>query len=131
MEDLIRAEIEISTSRSSGAGGQNVNKVNSKITIRFNVHSSPLLSGTARNRFNMENANQINSEGQFVMSCDIHRSQKMNLDSALKKLEELIKKAHVIPKLRKKTKPTKSSVRKRLDSKKRAGVDKKLRREKF
>lgn len=131
MEDLIRAEIEISASRSGGAGGQNVNKVNSKITIRFNALTSPLLSGSARDRFLKENENQINVDGQLVMSCDIHRSQKMNLDEAVKRLAELIKKAQIVPKLRKKTKPTKSSVKKRLDSKKRTGVNKKLRREKF
>lgn len=131
MKKDIREEIEIIASRSGGAGGQNVNKVNSKITIHFNVLTSTQFNEAARNRFLKANANQINSEGVFTFSSDIHRSQKLNLDEAISKLLKLISISHIIPKIRKATKPTKSSVKKRLTTKKRHSETKKLRREKF
>jgi len=131
MKKDLREEIEIIASRSGGAGGQNVNKVNSKITIHFNVTTSTQFTEAARNRFLKSHANQINDEGIFTFSSDVHRSQKLNLDEAISKLKKLIEKAHIAPKIRKATKPTKSSVKKRLTEKKRHGETKKLRREKF
>jgi len=132
MKKDIREEVEIIASRSGGAGGQNVNKVNSKITLHFPIHSSTqFTSDSAKTRFINQNQNRINEEGIFTLSSDEHRSQKMNLDEAISKLIDLIKKAHIVPKIRKKTKPTKSSVQKRIKEKKRHGENKKLRRERF
>lgn len=131
MKKDIREEIEITASRSGGAGGQNVNKVNSKITIHFDVLNSTQFNEAARSRFLKTNANQINDSGILTLSSDIHRSQKLNLDEAIDKLKKLIAIAHIVPKIRKATKPTKSSVKKRLTEKKRHGETKKLRREKF
>ncbi len=131
MKKDIREEIEIKTSRSGGAGGQNVNKVNSKVTLHFDVTQSTQFTETARHRFKTQNKNQINSEGIFTLACDVHRSQKLNLDEAISKLLHLIAKAHIVPKIRKATKPTKSSVTKRINEKKRHSANKKLRREKF
>ncbi len=131
MKKDLREEIEIIASRSSGAGGQNVNKVNSKITIHFDIQNSTNLNEAAKNRFIKANTNQINSDGIFTLNCDVHRSQKLNLDEAIDKLKKLIANAHIVPKIRKATKPTKSSVKKRLTDKKRHGENKKLRREKF
>lgn len=132
MKKDIREEIEIIASRSGGAGGQNVNKVNSKITLHFLILTSTQFSSeSAKTRFINQNQNRINEDGVFTLSSDEHRSQKMNLDEAIKKLLDLIKKAHIVPKIRKKTKPTKSSVQKRIKEKKRHGETKKLRRERF
>ena len=131
MKKDLREEIEITASRSGGAGGQNVNKVNSKITIHFDVLNSTQFNEAAKSRFLKANANQINDLGILTLSSDVHRSQKLNLDEAIDKLKKLIAIAHIVPKIRKATKPTKSSVKKRLTNKKRHGETKKLRREKF
>ena len=119
-------EIEISAIRSQGAGGQNVNKVASAIHLRFDIGASSL-PDRYKDRLLQLNDNRITSEGVIVIKAQEHRSQEQNREEALRRLQELIKSAIVIPKRRKPSKATRSSQRKRLDSKTKRGEIKAMR----
>ncbi len=123
-------EYELSFSRSGGAGGQNVNKVNTKATLHWNVHS-PTLPPIVRERFIKKYQNKLSAEGVLTLSSQEHRTQHMNIESVVEKLHEMIESVAHPPKVRKPTKPTKSSVNERIKSKKSKGETKKRRQEKF
>ncbi|MFA5330214.1 MAG: alternative ribosome rescue aminoacyl-tRNA hydrolase ArfB [Prolixibacteraceae bacterium] len=110
-------ELQFLTSRSSGPGGQNVNKVNSKVEVRFNVQNSALLNDEQKEIILQKLSAKINSEGFLCVISQKDRSQLFNKEDAIQKLYVLLKKALKPVKPRKKTKPTKSSVEKRLTSK--------------
>lgn len=105
------------TSRSSGPGGQNVNKVNSKVEVRFDVLNSNFLSDEQKEIILQKLSAKINSEGLLCVVSQRDRSQLANKEDAIRKLYLLIERALKPVKPRKKTKPTKSSVEKRLTSK--------------
>lgn len=119
-------EVEISAIRSQGAGGQNVNKVATAIHLRFDIGASSL-PDRYKQRLLQLNDGRITSEGVIVIKSQEHRSQEQNREEALRRLQELIKSAIVIPKRRKPTKATRSSQRQRLDSKTKRGQIKALR----
>lgn len=112
------SELSFSYARSGGAGGQNVNKVNSKVIMNWDLAGSPSLPASVKDRFADRYRNFISAEGIVQVTSEKERSQKANVDDCIRKLHEMIERVAVPPKPRKKTKPTKSSVRKRLDSKK-------------
>ncbi len=117
---ISECEIEISAIRSQGAGGQNVNKVASAIHLRFDIGASSLPDRYKEQLLKL-NDQRITQQGVVIIKAQEYRSQDMNRESALRRLQDLIKSAVVIPKKRKPSKPTRSSQRKRLDSKSKRG----------
>jgi ribosome-associated protein len=112
------AEFEFQASRSSGAGGQNVNKVATKVELRFHVMNSVILSETEKTTLMEKLAAKINQEGWLIVVSQATRSQLKNKELAIQKFYELLTKAFHVPKKRKPTRPTLASKEKRLQSKK-------------
>ena len=124
------SEISFQFSRSSGAGGQNVNKVNSKATLTWNIVTSPSCPAAVKERFAKTYKRLM--VGEIVMiSSQRFRSQQQNIDDCLQKLHQLLAEVEYPPKVRHATKPTKSSVHKRLENKKVHSLAKKIRSKKI
>ncbi len=119
-------EIEISAIRASGSGGQKVNKVSAAIHLRFDIEASSLPEYYKEKLLSLKDK-RITKEGIIVIKSQQHRSQEQNRDEALERLVELIKSMNVVPKKRVPTQPTKGSVHRRLDSKKKQASKKRLR----
>ncbi len=116
-------ELEFRAARASGPGGQHVNKSESAVELRFDVRKSPSLPNDVANRLMRLAGSRMTAEGVLIIFAQSHRSGLANRQDATDRLVELIAKAAEKPKPRKKTKPTKASKTRRLDSKgKRAGV---------
>jgi len=114
--DLL-AEFMFQASRSSGPGGQNVNKVNSKIELRFNIENSSILTDDQKEVLLSKLSSKISSDGYLIVISQRDRSQLVNKEDAIRKLYELIEKALRPVKRRKSTRPTRSSIEKRLTEK--------------
>lgn len=119
--------IRFSFSRSAGPGGQNVNKRSTRAELRIALHDIPL-DGGARARLRRLAGSRLTDEGEILLVSDETRSQRQNRDLCLERLRELVTRALVRPKPRKPTKPTKSSVRRRLDEKSNRAKTKQRRR---
>jgi len=121
-------EIKEEFIRSSGPGGQNVNRVATAVQLRFDVANSPSLPSDVRNRLLRIAGKRATEEGILIIEARRYRSQEKNRKDALDRLITLIVKATQKPKMRRKTKPTYESIRKRLESKRRRSRVKKMRR---
>ena len=116
-KEALLKEVSFKTSRSGGKGGQNVNKVSSKVELNFDIEHSRLLSEEQKLVLSEKLRNRINSEGILQVITEEERSQYQNKERSLEKLIALISSALYRPKLRKATKPKKSAVEKRLKNK--------------
>ncbi|WP_394974476.1 alternative ribosome rescue aminoacyl-tRNA hydrolase ArfB [uncultured Croceitalea sp.] len=112
------SELKFKAIRSSGAGGQHVNKVSSKVELSFSILDSESLSNTEKERLFLKLDARLTKNGVLILHCDEARSQHKNKDLVVKRFLDVLKKALYIPKKRKPTKPSKSSVEKRLKFKK-------------
>ncbi|PIQ26122.1 MAG: aminoacyl-tRNA hydrolase [Bacteroidetes bacterium CG18_big_fil_WC_8_21_14_2_50_41_14] len=121
-------EWTFSASRSSGPGGQNVNKVSSKMELRFHIMDSSLLSESEKEMLTEKLANKINNEGFLVLTCQTSRSQLANKEEVIEKFYALIAKALKPRKKRVPTKPGKGSIERKLKEKKRIAEKKQLRK---
>ena len=121
-------ELNFKAIRSSGAGGQHVNKVSSKIELTFDLENSNSLSDDEKILLISKLQSKLTKENIFILFCDESRSQHRNKEIAIKRFLELLKMNLIVPKKRKKTKPSKASVKRKAENKKRVSVKKALRK---
>jgi len=119
LKQSIRANAEAIFSRSGGPGGQNVNKLNTKVILKLRLSNIEGLSEVELERVKTLMANRISNEGEIVIASDEERSQRTNLNRAYLRIETLITASAKLPKSRRPTKPSKAAKEKRLQAKKR------------
>jgi ribosome-associated protein len=124
---VLGSEFDFTTSRSSGPGGQNVNKVNSKVTLKFSIPQSNILTQEEKEVLLQKLHTRITTEGVLLLTSQDKRSQLENKDAVIQKFNLLLKKAFEKKKARKATRPSKTSVKKRIQSKKEHSEKKKWR----
>ena len=125
------SEFQLSFSRGSGPGGQNVNKVNTKVHLLWDITASESVPYAVKERFRTRFATAILDDGLVQIVGQKHRTQKANIEDCIDKLHAMIDEVTVPPKKRKATKPTYGSVQKRLTSKKRDSQTKQLRKKDY
>jgi ribosome-associated protein len=121
-------ELSFTYARSSGPGGQAVNKVNTKAVLRWSFAETRSLPEGARSRFLERFGNRLTKTGELIVASDEHRDQRRNQEACREKLIAMLQAIARPPKLRRPTKPTRGSKERKLDAKKRVGQNKALRR---
>ena len=121
------SDLSMAFVRASGPGGQNVNKVASAVQLRFDLDGSAALNGRVKARLRRLSGRRLTDDGAILIIARNHRTQERNRQEALDRLGELVREALIEPKIRRPTKPTRSSKEKRLTGKVREGRNKQLR----
>lgn len=124
-------ELSFKTSRSSGSGGQNVNKVETSVTVIWKVEDSTVFTESEKERILLKLKNKINAEGILQTTVSESRTQLQNKKIATEKIQELVNKSLIVPKKRIATKPSRAKVEKRLESKKKLSEKKENRKFRF
>jgi len=127
----LQKEVSYKTSRSGGAGGQNVNKVSSKVELLFPIASSALFTDDEKQLLQSKLQNRLNKDGYLQVICDEERSQYLNKEIAMERLILILTQALLVPKVRKKIKLSKAKKAARLDQKKLHSAKKTARRKGF
>ena len=125
---IIVSELSYRTARSSGAGGQHVNKVSSKVVLSFSIDESQGLNNREKRLLKKALSSRLTNSGVLNISSDESKSQHQNKDKAIKRFLEIITKGLIVPKRRIATKPTKGSKKRTAEAKKRRGEIKSLRK---
>lgn len=126
--NLLINEIKFTASRSSGPGGQNVNKVNTRVELHFLLKDSQVLSTAEKRTIQFKLPNRINAEGEFFLASSVERSQWRNKERVIERFFMLLEQALSPQKKRIKTKPTQASRLKRLEGKKQLAQKKQMRK---
>ncbi|AZA52114.1 alternative ribosome rescue aminoacyl-tRNA hydrolase ArfB [Chryseobacterium sp. G0201] len=130
MRDFTK-ELNFKTSRSSGAGGQNVNKVETAVTVLWKVDESEFFNERQKALIQEKLKNRINLEGLLFLTVSESRTQLMNKNKAIEKIIDIVNKALIVPKTRIATKPSRAKKEKRLDTKKKISEKKENRKFKY
>ena len=126
--NLLLNELHFQATRSSGAGGQHVNKDSSKLELRFSITNSSALSEEEKVQLQQKLNKQLTKNQEIIITCQDSRSQHKNKEIAIKKLVDLLQKSLLKPKKRNKTKPSKKAIKKRLEKKAKQALKKENRK---
>lgn len=121
---IILKELKFKAIRSSGAGGQHVNKVSSKIELSFNIENSEGLTVEEKMRISKKLISRISKSGMLVLQCGDTRSQHRNKELSIKRFFDILKANLYIPRARKPSRPSKGSIKRRLESKQKHSLKK-------
>ncbi len=127
-KEKLLSDLHFKAVRSSGAGGQNVNKVSSKVVLTFDLNSAQGLTDEEKLLLETKLTSRLTSENILILNCDEDRSQHKNKEIVIKRFLDLIQAGLIVPKIRKATKISKSAIRKRIKFKKNLSETKQLRR---
>ena len=122
------SELSVEFVRSSGPGGQHVNKTSTQAQVRWNLWASAALQNDEKTRLAEKLSSRLTASGDLILSCDQSRSRERNLQTCLLRLSRLLSEGLARPKPRRPTKPTRGSQRRRLEAKRRRGETKRLRK---
>lgn len=122
------SELSLSYARSGGPGGQHVNKTATKAVLRWNAEASTALNDEDRRLLRRRLGSRLTTEGDLLIQVETHRDQKRNVEEAIERFRDTVRKAIQRPKPRKKTKPSRAAQQRRLDEKKRRSARKQERR---
>lgn len=127
-QEKIISELQFKAVRSSGPGGQNVNKVSSKVVLSFDLKNSNALTEEEKNLIENKLTSKLTNEQVLILNCDEDRSQIKNKEIVIKRFLKIIEAALIIPKIRKATKPSRAAVKKRIQLKQGQSLKKEFRK---